>query len=93
MHERNQPMPRYELVILAAFTISTLPAHADGFRYQGSPKFGQFYQRSEPPPRESDWPAKATTARRRTRAFDAQAMSQGEQHLLERKGGIGSREP
>ena len=93
MHERNQPMPRYERVILAAFTISTLPAHADGFRYQGSPKFGEFYERSEPQPRESNWPAKADTTRRRTSAFDAQAMSPGEQHPRERKGGIGGRDP
>lgn len=91
--KRDQPMPRYKLAILAAFVISTTPVHADGFRYQGSPKFGQFYQRSEPPPRESDWPAKATTARRRTRAFDAQAMSPGEQRPPEHKGGIGSRTP
>ncbi len=86
-------MPRYKLVILAAFAISTTSVHADGFRYQGPPKFGEFYQRSGPTPRESNWPAKGRTTWRRTPAFDAQAMSPGEPRPPERKGGIGSRDP
>jgi hypothetical protein len=86
-------MSRHELVILAAFAISALPVRADGFRYQGSPKFGEFYQRSEPQPGESNWPAKAKTTRRRASAFDAHAMSPREAVPAGAQGGIGSRDP
>ena len=76
----------YTIKIIAAvagFLAVASSASADGFRYTGSPKLGQFYVYDQP---------QTDSRQARKSPLDAQAQMPEPTRFV-RKGGIGSREP